>query len=188
MSDAAPGLDAEPDAELELRCPQPWGVCPAGRLLAKLRTAGQRPSYVHPDNLIELECPDCKVRMRREGCSVRRVLHRYDFLGQPVETLVVGAGGLGVAGGMRVARKLPGAAAWMARAACGGMDTARWYPISGSVSPEVLATCRRCEVRMECLAFAARTGQSGVWGGMTAKQRAASRFCQQLRREFLSGR
>ena len=74
-----------PDLELpglELRCPEPWGLCPAGRLLAKLRTAGQQPSYVHPDNLIELECPDCKVRMRRAGHPVRRVLHRYDFLGR----------------------------------------------------------------------------------------------------------
>lgn len=78
---------AEP--ELELRCPEPWGACPAGRLLAKLRTAGQKPSYVHPDNLIELECKDCRARMRRDGRPVRRVLHRYDFIGTHVETLVV---------------------------------------------------------------------------------------------------
>ena len=80
------------DPELELRCPQPWGLCPAGRLLAKLRTTGRQPSFVHPDNLIELECPDCKVRMRRAGNPVRRVLHRYDFLGRMVETLVVDKG------------------------------------------------------------------------------------------------
>lgn len=80
---------AAADPELELRCPEPWGVCSAGRLLAKLRTAGQRPSYVHPDNLIELECKDCKARRRKSGQPVRRVLHRYDFLGQLVETLVV---------------------------------------------------------------------------------------------------
>lgn len=79
----------EPEPELELRCPEPWGLCPAGRLLAKLRTAGGRPSYVHPDNLIELECPDCKVRRRKAGHQVRRVLHRYDFLGRLIETLVV---------------------------------------------------------------------------------------------------
>lgn len=86
---AEPKLDLP---ELELRCPEPWGLCPAGRLLAKLRTAGRRPSFVHPDNLIELECPDCKVRMRRAGHPVRRVLHRYDFLGRLVETLIVDAG------------------------------------------------------------------------------------------------
>ena len=86
---AEPKLDLP---ELELRCPEPWGVCPAGRLLAKLCTAGRRPSFVHPDNLIELECPDCKVRMRRAGHPVRRVLHRYDFLGRLVETLIVDAG------------------------------------------------------------------------------------------------
>lgn len=71
---------------LELRCPQPWGVCPAGKLLAKLKLSGGQPSFVHPDNLIELECADCIKRLRREGRAVRRVLHRYDFLGQLVET------------------------------------------------------------------------------------------------------
>jgi len=75
--------------DLELRCPQPWGMCPAGRLLAKLRMAGQKPSYVHPDNLIEMSCPDCLKRERRGGRRVARVLHRYDFLGRHVETLVV---------------------------------------------------------------------------------------------------
>ena len=81
---------AESPPELELRCPEPWGLrCQAGRLLAKLRLSGRRPSYVHPDNLIELECQDCKVRMRKDGRRVARVLHRFDFLGRPVETLVV---------------------------------------------------------------------------------------------------
>lgn len=73
----------------DLRCPAPWGVCSAGRLLAKLKLSGQKPSFVHPDNLIELECPDCKVRMRKSGRPVRRVLHRYDFLGRLVETCMV---------------------------------------------------------------------------------------------------
>ena len=74
--------------ELELRCPDHFR-CAAGRLLAKLRLSGQKPSYVHPDNLIELECQDCKVRMRKNGRQVARVLHRYDFLGQWVQTLIV---------------------------------------------------------------------------------------------------
>jgi hypothetical protein len=80
---------AETAPELELRCPDPWGVCPAGRLLAKLRMAGEQPSYVHPDNLIEMSCPDCLKRLRRDGRRVARVLHRYDFLGSHVATLVV---------------------------------------------------------------------------------------------------
>lgn len=80
---------AEPEPELELRCPEPWGRCRAGRLLAKLRLAGDRPSFVHPDNLIEMQCSDCVKRLRKEGRRVARVLHRFDFLGMPVETLVV---------------------------------------------------------------------------------------------------
>lgn len=78
-----------PDDALELRCPQPWGLCPAGKLLAKLKLSGGQPSFVKPDNLIELECADCTKRLRKEGRMVRRVLHRYDFLGQLVETLEV---------------------------------------------------------------------------------------------------
>lgn len=83
---ASPAPDAGP---LELRCPEPWGVCPAGRLLAKLRLSGEKPSYVHPDNLIELECQDCQKRLRREGRRVKRVLHRYNFIGEMVESLIV---------------------------------------------------------------------------------------------------
>ena len=81
---------ASPLAEsLELRCPEGWGACPAGKLLAKLKLSGGQPSYVKPDNLIELECADCAKRLRRQGQRVRRVLHRYDFLGNLVETLEV---------------------------------------------------------------------------------------------------
>jgi hypothetical protein len=75
--------------ELELRCPEPWGLCQAGKLLAKLRLSGERPSFVHPDNLIEMSCPDCVKRLRKAGRRVSRVLHRFDFAGQLVETLVV---------------------------------------------------------------------------------------------------
>lgn len=75
--------------ELELRCPEPWGRCHAGKLLAKLRLSGKRPSFVHPDNLVEMPCPDCVKRLRRDGRPVLRVLHRFDFAGQLVETLVV---------------------------------------------------------------------------------------------------
>ena len=34
----------EPEPELELRCPEPWGLCTAGRLLAKLRLPGGGPA------------------------------------------------------------------------------------------------------------------------------------------------
>ncbi len=79
--------------EIEVRCPVPTelpgGECRPGKLLLKLRVAGEIPSFVHPDNLIELSCEDCKTRARRAGRPVRRVLHRYDLAGNLAETLTV---------------------------------------------------------------------------------------------------
>jgi hypothetical protein len=80
--------------EVEVRCPVPTelpdGYCRPGRLLFKLRISGEIPSYVHPDNLIELPCEDCRLRLRRQRRSVTRVLHRFDLAGNLVETLVNG--------------------------------------------------------------------------------------------------
>jgi hypothetical protein len=77
--------------EVEVRCPVPWerpdGSCRPGRLLLKLRLAHEVPSYVHPDNLIEMACDDCLYRLKHAGRRVRRVLHRYDLAGSLVETL-----------------------------------------------------------------------------------------------------
>jgi hypothetical protein len=77
--------------EVELRCAvgSLHGDCDAGNLLAKLQLDGERPSFVHPDNLIELACPYCKTGLRKAGHPVARVLHRYDFLGTLIETLTV---------------------------------------------------------------------------------------------------
>ena len=77
--------------EVEVRCPVPkplpGGDCRPGRLLLKLRLGGEVPSFVHPDNLIEMACEDCKAHARQAGRPVRRVLHRYDLSGVLVETL-----------------------------------------------------------------------------------------------------
>jgi hypothetical protein len=77
---------------VELRCPSPLHPdCKAGNLLAKLRITGERPSYVHPDNLIELPCDKCRSRHRRSDPGVLRVLHRFDLTGEMIETIVVRA-------------------------------------------------------------------------------------------------
>lgn len=74
---------AEPVAEvIELRCD-------AGKLLANVLRSGERPQYVHPDNLIELSCDGCRARRRREGRRVARVLHRFNILGELIETLII---------------------------------------------------------------------------------------------------
>lgn len=80
--------------EIEVRCPVPQqlphGDCLPGKLLFKLRLSGGIPSYVYPDNLIELPCEHCRISMKKAGREVRRVLHRFDLAGQLVETLVDG--------------------------------------------------------------------------------------------------
>jgi|tagenome__1003787_1003787.scaffolds.fasta_scaffold20343818_2 hypothetical protein len=77
--------------EVEVRCPVdkplPGGDCRPGRLLLKLRLTGCLPSFVHPDNLIELACTDCKEAARQAGYPVKRVLHRFNLAGNLVETL-----------------------------------------------------------------------------------------------------
>lgn len=77
-------MTAEAEQEIELRCP----VGPR-RLFGMMVMRGERPSYVHPDNLIEFSCYDCRHAMERRGRRVRRVLHRYDLAGFLIETLVV---------------------------------------------------------------------------------------------------
>jgi hypothetical protein len=80
--------------EVEIRCPVPQqlpgGHCRPGKLLVKLRLGGGIPSYVYPDNLIELPCDECRARLRKRGVSVQRVLHRFDLAGTLVETLTDG--------------------------------------------------------------------------------------------------
>lgn len=77
--------------EVEVRCPVPQqlpgGDCVPGKLLLKLLVSGESPSYVHPDNLIELACEYCRSGLRRRGVRVKRVLHRYDLAGTLVATL-----------------------------------------------------------------------------------------------------
>lgn len=76
---------------VELRCPreyqQPDGTCSPGRLFAQLRMNGERPSFIHPDNLIVMACGDCKRFYRKNGMTYSRVLHCYDMAGGLVRTL-----------------------------------------------------------------------------------------------------
>jgi WhiB family transcriptional regulator, redox-sensing transcriptional regulator len=67
--------------------------------------------------------------------------------------------------------------AWMAQAACRGMETNWWVPSCevdgrGAVaSVQARATCSGCPVRSECLAYALKHREHGFWGGCTQKQR-----------------
>jgi hypothetical protein len=68
--------------EVEVRCP----VGPQ-RLLSKLRLTGESPHYTD-DNQVEFACQDCKRTLRLRGRQVSRVLHRYNFLGDLVQTVL----------------------------------------------------------------------------------------------------
>jgi hypothetical protein len=76
--------------QVELRCATGvlHGDADAGNLLAKLVLGGS-PVPAELGNLIELACPHCRALLRRSGRSARLVLHRYDFAGDLVETVVV---------------------------------------------------------------------------------------------------
>jgi hypothetical protein len=64
--------------------------CPVGprKLLMKLQLNGEKPSFAE-GNLIELACDDCKKRLRQRRMAVARVLHRYNFLGELIESEIV---------------------------------------------------------------------------------------------------
>jgi len=67
---------------------------------------------------------------------------------------------------------------WMARGACvGSGDPDAWFPNIGARSAEnrlAMQVCRRCPVRLACLAYALTPPYPlGVWGGTTERERRA---------------
>lgn len=70
---------------------------------------------------------------------------------------------------------------WRDRAECLGMDPEDWFPVSELESGVALAhvesvklICDRCPVIDSCLSWAlGAQEQHGIWGGMTAKERAS---------------
>lgn len=67
---------------VDIRCPED-----PRRLFTKLKLAGEEP-VVTDDNLMEFSCDNCRKRLRQEGRFVTHVLHRYDFVGRLVETVI----------------------------------------------------------------------------------------------------
>lgn len=67
--------------------------CPAGpmRLFTRLRL-GVEHRYVQPENLIEFACSDCAKVLNRTNTSPVQVFHRYNFLGELVETITAPRG------------------------------------------------------------------------------------------------
>lgn len=71
---------------VDLRCSKD-----ARRLFAKMKLDGERPAYIDvegdaPRNLIEFVCKDCLKVDRRADPELERVYHRFNFIGEYVET------------------------------------------------------------------------------------------------------
>lgn len=65
------------------------------------------------------------------------------------------------------------ATAWMADAACRGLDPALFHPGRGEDTTAAKAICARCPVRAECLDYAMGDPREkhGVWGGRSERER-----------------
>ena len=62
---------------------------------------------------------------------------------------------------------------WCALAACRGLPTAMFYPLSDAPAGKALAVCARCPVRAACDEHAVDAGEEyGIWGGRTETERA----------------
>ena len=67
---------------------------------------------------------------------------------------------------------------WWAAAECvHHADEINFFPERGESGRQAKAICAVCPVRRPCLEFGLRTRSSGVWGGLTDRER------RQLRRE-----
>ncbi len=72
-----------PASVIEVRCP----VGPK-KLFTKLKLGEEFARRVEPGNLIEFTCSDCARRIARELQRPVRVYHRFDFVGDLVNTVV----------------------------------------------------------------------------------------------------
>jgi len=61
---------------------------------------------------------------------------------------------------------------WVARGACYGAGTAKFFNEQGKNTTEAKLICNGCPVRDDCLEYALRTSQRyGVWGGTVERER-----------------
>jgi WhiB family redox-sensing transcriptional regulator len=66
------------------------------------------------------------------------------------------------------------ATSWMDGALCAQADPEQWFPNPGEHSRAAKAICGGCPIRERCLEYAlAEEIEFGVWGGLTATERAA---------------
>ena len=57
-------------------------------------------------------------------------------------------------------------------AACQGVETSVFFPVSDTFAGDAKAICATCPVAEQCLEYAIESHQSdGVWGGLTGVER-----------------
>ena len=64
---------------------------------------------------------------------------------------------------------------WMDQARCRETDPELFNPDRGMSNREAKRICAACEVRDPCLTYALERDVSGVWGGLSDKERRALR-------------
>ena len=70
---------------------------------------------------------------------------------------------------------------WSKDANCRGHDPNLWFPTGGSTWEErkamrlAVETCRSCPVQAECRDYGLRYEREGIWGGLTPREREATR-------------
>ena len=74
-------------------------------------------------------------------------------------------------GGTRRSRMYP----YLEEAACRGLDPELFYAEGGASIAKAKSICVQCPLRMKCLEWAISREEFGVWGGTTARERAAIR-------------
>jgi WhiB family transcriptional regulator, redox-sensing transcriptional regulator len=81
------------------------------------------------------------------GSTLRKIMYRTDTSPQPADD-------------------------FFAEAACTGVETSVFFPVSDTFAGEAKAICAECPVAERCLEYAIATHQSeGVWGGLTGTER-----------------
>jgi hypothetical protein len=75
-------VTTDTEIRIELRCP----LGPRA-LLGKVVAAGEPAVHVNSDNLLELGCRDCTKRARVHNPRIAHVVHRYNVLGELVESV-----------------------------------------------------------------------------------------------------
>lgn len=68
---------------------------------------------------------------------------------------------------------------WMDGALCAQTDPELWFPEKGGSSQSAKQVCAACPVRAECLAYALRHQEVGIWGGTNARTRQRLRSKEQ---------